>query len=79
MRLNPEKWTFDVSDGKFLGFYLTEKVIESNSDKREADMQMNTPTLKKEVMKLNIMVTALNIFISKAAQRALSFYKFLKK
>ena len=33
MRLNPEKCTFGIQAGKFLGFYLTERGIEANPDK----------------------------------------------
>src|ERR1051325_11663294 len=33
MRVNPEKCTFGVRAGKFLGFYLTESGIEANPDK----------------------------------------------
>jgi hypothetical protein len=33
MRLNPEKCTFGVQAGKFLGFYLIERGIEANCDK----------------------------------------------
>jgi len=36
MRLNPEKCTFGVQAGKFLGFYLTERGIEANPDKCQA-------------------------------------------
>lgn len=35
MRLNLEKWTFDVWTNKFLGFYLTEQGIEATLNKRE--------------------------------------------
>ena len=33
MRLNPDKCTFGVPAGKFLGFYLTKRGIEANPDK----------------------------------------------
>ena len=33
MRFNPEKRTFGVKAGKFLGFYLTERGIKANPDK----------------------------------------------
>ncbi|GAU10075.1 hypothetical protein TSUD_423040, partial [Trifolium subterraneum] len=36
MRFNPEKCTFGVKAGKFLGFYLTERGIEANPDKCRA-------------------------------------------
>lgn len=67
MRLNSEKWTFGVSEGKFLSFYLTEQGIEANPDKCGAVIQMISLSSKKEVQKLNDMFTTLNIFISKYA------------
>jgi len=36
MRLNPEKCTFKVEGGKFLGFMLTHRGIEANPDKCRA-------------------------------------------
>jgi len=33
MRLNPEKCTFDVQEGKFLGFYLMKQEMEADQDK----------------------------------------------
>ncbi|MCI56669.1 retrotransposon protein putative Ty1-copia subclass, partial [Trifolium medium] len=60
MRLNPEKCTFGIKAGKFLGFYLTERGIEANPDKCNAIIQMETPTSKERIMKLNGMITALN-------------------
>ena len=33
MRFNPEKCTFGVKAGKFLGFYLTEREIKANPNK----------------------------------------------
>lgn len=43
-----------------LDFYLMERGIETNPDKCEVVIRMLTPTTKKEVMKLNRMLTALN-------------------
>ncbi|MCI33348.1 retrotransposon protein putative Ty3-gypsy subclass, partial [Trifolium medium] len=47
MRLNPEKCTFGIKAGKFLGFYLTERGIEANPDKCDAIIQMETPSSKE--------------------------------
>lgn len=79
MRLNPEKCTFRVRTRTFLAFYLTERVNEANLDKCEAVIRMVEPKTKKEFMKLNMMLTTLNMFISKLAQHALSFYKLFEK
>ncbi|GAU13013.1 hypothetical protein TSUD_173130 [Trifolium subterraneum] len=42
MRFNPEKCTFGVKAGKFLGFYLTERGIEANPDKYSSPNLLNT-------------------------------------
>jgi len=60
MRLNPEKCTFGVPAGKFLGFYLAERGIEA-------------PHSKKCIQTLNDMITALSRFVTKSAQHALPF------
>jgi hypothetical protein len=73
MRLNPEKCTFGVQAGKFLGFYLTERGIETNLDKCQAFSKIHTPHSKKCIQTLNDMLTALSKFIAKSAQHALPF------
>lgn len=60
MILNPEKCTFDVRDGKFLGFYLSEQGIEANPHKCREVTNIRPPTTKKEIQKLNTMITALS-------------------
>lgn len=40
---------------------------------------MKSPNLKKEVTRLNGILTALNRFMSKSAQHVLPFYQLLKK
>jgi len=67
MRLNPEKCTFGVPTGKFLGFYLTERGIETNPDKCQAFTQLPTPHSKKCIQTLNGMLAALSRFIAKSA------------
>nr|KYP46857.1 Retrovirus-related Pol polyprotein from transposon 412 family [Cajanus cajan] len=42
MRLNPEKCTFGVKGGKFLGFMLSARGIEANRDKCRAVLEMRT-------------------------------------
>ena len=49
MRLNPEKCTFSVPAGAFLGYMLTERGIEANSDKCRAILDMRSPSSVKEV------------------------------
>lgn len=52
--------------------------METNLDKCRAVINMEAPTTKKEVMKLNWMLTILDRFISRLAQHALIFYKLMK-
>ncbi|CAJ2647628.1 unnamed protein product [Trifolium pratense] len=79
MRFNPEKCTFGVRAGKFLGFYLTERGIEANPDKCRAFAELPTRSDKKSIQTLNGMLTSLSRFVSKSAQHALPFFKLLKK
>lgn len=67
MRRNPVECTFAVRAEKFMGFYLTKRGIEANPNKCEVVIQMKTQTSKKDIQKLNGMLTAMNRFISKSA------------
>ena len=79
MRLNPNKCTFGVSSGKFLGFIVSHRGIETNPDKIQAILNMEPPRNIKEVQSLTRRVAALNRFISKATDKCLPFFKVLKK
>ncbi|GAU41925.1 hypothetical protein TSUD_25660 [Trifolium subterraneum] len=79
MRFNPEKCTFGIRAGKFLGFYLTERGIEANPDKCRAFTEFPTPNDKNSIQTLNGMPTALSRFVAKSAQHALPLFKLLRK
>ena len=79
MRLNPNKCAFGVSSGKFLGFMVSHKRIEANPDKIQAILDMKPPQNVKEVQSLIGRVAALNMFVSKATNKCLPFFKVLKK
>ncbi|GAU47343.1 hypothetical protein TSUD_302120 [Trifolium subterraneum] len=79
MRFNPEKFTFGVKAGKFLGFYLTERGIEANPDKCRAFFDYPTPKSKKFIQTLNGMLTSMARFVAKSAQHALPLFKLLRK
>ncbi|KAL2246197.1 UNVERIFIED_CONTAM: Retrovirus-related Pol polyprotein from transposon [Sesamum indicum] len=53
MKLNPSKCTFGVGGGKFLGYMVSERGIEANSEKIEAILRLKSPTSLKEVQKLS--------------------------
>ena len=58
MKLNPEKCTFGVEGGKFLGFMLTHRGIKANPNKCQAILDMRSPNSIKEVQQLLRHLTA---------------------
>ncbi|MDV3176183.1 MAG: reverse transcriptase domain-containing protein [Sweet potato little leaf phytoplasma] len=78
MKLNPNKCSFGVSSGKFLGIIVSERGIEANPEKIRALMTMGEPTCLKQVQQLAGRIAALNRFISRAAERSLPFFKALR-
>ncbi|KAL2253131.1 UNVERIFIED_CONTAM: Retrovirus-related Pol polyprotein from transposon opus [Sesamum indicum] len=64
MKLNPDKCTFGVGGGKFLGYMVSERGIEANPEKIQAIMNLRSPTTIKEVQKLTGKITSLGRFIS---------------
>ena len=79
MKLNPNKCVFDVVSGKFLGFMVSQKGIEANSEKVQAIINMVLPRTVKEVQKLIGRIAALNRFVSRATDKCLPFFKTLKR
>ncbi|XP_022859822.1 uncharacterized protein LOC111380472 [Olea europaea var. sylvestris] len=60
MNLNLAKCAFRVAFGKFLGFMITHRGIETNPDKIQAVISMETPKCKMDIQKLTGRVAALN-------------------
>ena len=79
LKLNPEKCVFDVPSGKLLGFFVSHRGIEANPDKIQAIEQIEAPKRIKDVRRLTGCVAAMSRFISKSAERAIPFFKILKK
>ena len=79
MKLNPAKCVFGVASGKFLGFMVSQRGIEANSEKVQAIINMTSPKIVKEVQKLTGQITALNRFISRPTDKCLPFFKTLKQ
>jgi len=79
IRLNPEKCTFGVDGGKFLGFMLTQRGIEANPEKFQAIIDMRSPTNVKEVQRLVGRLTAISRFLPKLADKTKPMIKLLKK
>ncbi|RDX88244.1 Retrovirus-related Pol polyprotein, partial [Mucuna pruriens] len=79
LRLNPNKCSFGVRAGKFLGFMLTERGIEANPEKCRAITNVRSPKSVKEVQQFMGKVTALARFISKAAKMSTPLFATLRK
>ncbi|XP_027338376.1 uncharacterized protein LOC113852348 [Abrus precatorius] len=79
MRFNPEKCTFGVAGGKFLGFMLSERGIEANPDKCKAIIDMVSPRNVKDVQRLTGRIAALARFLPIMVERSRPFIELLKK
>ena len=74
MKLNSTKCSF----GKFLGFMVSQRGIEANPKKVRAILEMSSLKTIKEVQSFIGRVAALNMFVSKATDKCLPFFKTLK-
>ena len=79
MKLNPSKYAFGVTVGKFLRFMVSQRGIEVNSEKVRAIIELAPPKTVKEVQSLNGKIAALNRFVSRATDKCLPFFRILKK
>jgi hypothetical protein len=78
-KLNPDKCVFGVSAGKLLGFLVSHRGIEANSEKIKAIEAMRPPARIKDIQKLTGSLATLSRFISRLTERALPFFKMLRK
>ena len=79
LRLNASKCSFGVRSGKFLGYMVTHRGIEVNSDQIKVINNLRSPRNPKEVQKLTGMAAALNRFISRSADRCRLFFRLINK
>ena len=70
---------FGIPSGKLLGFLVSYRGIEANPEKVKAIEDMSPPQNLREMQKLADRVTALRCFISMLGERALPFFKLMKK
>jgi hypothetical protein len=70
---------FGVTAGKLLGFLVSYRGIEANPEKIRTIESMRPPARIKDVQKLTGCLAALSQFISRLAERALLFFKLLRK
>ena len=79
MKLNPAKCVFGIASGKFLGFMVSQRGIEANLETVQAIINKTSPKTVKEVQKLTGRIAALNMFVSRATDKCLPFFKTLKQ
>nr|XP_025665276.1 uncharacterized protein LOC112763957 [Arachis hypogaea] len=79
MRLNPAKCAFGMEAGKFLSFMITQRGVEANPEKCRAVLEMTSLKNLKEIQKLTGRLTALSRFLGASAQKAIPFFKLMKK
>ena len=77
--LNASKCSFGVGSGKFLGYMVTHRGIEANTDQIKAINNLRSLQNPKEVQKLTEMATALNRFISRSADGCKPFFLLVNK
>jgi len=78
MKLNLLKCSFGVSSGKFLGFIVHARGIETNPAQVHALKNIKIASTRREMQCLNRKVAALSWFISKATDKCVPFFKALK-
>ena len=79
IKLNPSKCVFGVPSGQLLGYLVSARGIEANPDKIKAILTMKEPTNLRGVQQLAGRLAALSRFVARLGEKALPFYKLLKK
>ena len=79
IRLNPEKYVFEVPKGKLLGYIMSERSIKANLEKITAISNMGPIRNIKGMQMLTSCLAALSRFISWLGERGMPLYKLLKK
>jgi hypothetical protein len=79
IKLNPAKCAFGMPSGKLLGFLVSRRGIEANPHKVKAIEEMRHPRNLKEMQHLVGWMAALGRFIVRKGEKALSFFKLMKR
>jgi hypothetical protein len=79
IKLNPKKCSFGVPTGQLLGYLISERGIEGNPEKIQAIINMQPPKTLRHVQQLTGRLAALSRFISKLGEKALPFYRLIRK
>ncbi|GJX94678.1 reverse transcriptase domain-containing protein [Tanacetum coccineum] len=68
-----------MQEGMFLGYKVNADGLKVYPDKADAVLSLPSPGCLKDVQKLNGKLASLNRFLSKLAEKSLSFFKTIKK
>jgi hypothetical protein len=79
IKLNQKKCSFREPTGQLLGYLISERGIEGNPKKIQAIINMQPPKMLQHVQQLTGRLAALSRFISKLGEKALPFYRLLRK
>jgi hypothetical protein len=79
IKLNPTKCAFGVPSEKLLGFLVSHHGIEANPDKVKTIEEMRSPRNLKEIQCLAGCMAALGCFIARSGEKALPFFKHMKR
>jgi hypothetical protein len=79
IKLNLAKCAFGVPLGKLLGFLVSHHGIEANPDKVKAVEEMHPPCNLKEMQCLAGCMAAQRRFIARSGEKALPFFKLMKR
>lgn len=79
MKLYPERCIFNVKSINFMSYLITHRGIKENPYQLKDIVDKLELTTKKQIMRLNGRLAALNRFISRAFDKIHPFTKLLKK
>jgi hypothetical protein len=79
IKLNPAKCALGIPSGKLLGFLVSHRGIEANPDKVKAIEEMHPPHNLKEMQRFAGCMAALGRFIARSGEKALPFFKLMKR
>jgi len=79
IKLNPEKCVFGVPRGMLLGYIVSQRGIEANTEKFSATTKMEPIRDVKGVQKVTVCLATLSSFILRLREIALPLYRLLKK
>ena len=79
MRLNPKKCAFGVDSRKLLGFIISKRGIEVDTEKIDAIVNMPPPKNISQLCSLQGKIQSIRCFVSNLANRTVPFTSLLRK